>query len=231
MSTNTGMNTGTAQLAVTHNNGHLAWLRFVFRGVAVICVLLLVAILILNNRQQLNQPDTVVVRSDIQTVQLPPPPPPPETVQQRQSTPKLDVRIQGDGPSLTLSKINLPVIKPALAVKQQTLSPPNFDQQSMAFDTSSFGLSELDALPKLLTPLQIKFTSDMRRKGIKQVTVKLLVQIDTYGQVHLKAIKHNDYPQLNNALKKLAASAKFTPPKRHGKLVKAEFIWPLNLKE
>jgi outer membrane biosynthesis protein TonB len=210
---------------------HLNWLRYLFRSSALVLVLALVSVLISNNRQSLKQPDTVVVHANVQTMRLPPPPPPPKTVQQVQSTPKLDVRIAGDGPTLTLSKINMQASKPVFAAKQQAISTPSFDEQSIEFDTSSFGLSDLDSLPRLLTPLNIKFTPDMRRLGIKKVTVKLHVQIDTHGQVYLKSIKHNDYPQLNNALKKLVRTAKFTPPKREGKLVKAEFIWPLNLKE
>lgn len=206
-------------------------IRYLFRALAALLVLALTSILILNNRQTLQEPDTVILRTNIQTLQLPPPPPPMEMVEQEQSAPKLDVTIAGDGPSLKLSKLNMSATKPTLAVKKNKLSTPDFSEQDIAFDTSSFGLSDLDTLPRLLTPLQIKFTSDMRRRGVKKVAVKLHVQIDTYGRVLLKTIKENPYPQLNNALEALVRSAKFTPPKRHGKLVKAEFIWPLELKE
>lgn len=206
-------------------------LQLLFRLAAASMVILLTSILIVNNRQQLDEPDTVIVHSLINSVQLPPPPPPMEMEQQQQTAPKLDVRIAGDGPSLKLSKLKAPTLKPNLSVKKTKITSPNISDQSMQFDTSAFGLSDLDALPRQLTPLQITFTPDMKRKGVKKVTVKLHVQIDTYGRVLLKAIKENPYPQLNKALVALVRSAKFTPPKRHGKLVKAEFIWPLELKE
>lgn len=207
------------------------WLKLAFRIAAGGMVVLLTSILIFNNRQQLDEPDTVVLHGSVNTIQLPPPPPPMEVVKQQQSAPKLDVRIAGDGPSLTLSKLKTASLKPNLSLQKTKISAPQISEQSMQFDTSSFGLSDLDSLPRLLTPLQITFTPDMKRQGVKKVTVKLHVQIDTYGRVLLKAIKENPYPQLNKALASLARSAKFTPPKRHGKSVKAEFIWPLELKE
>ena len=220
-----------ASAAETLKSSQLVWLKYLFRAMSGLVVVGLTSILILNNRQSVDEPDTLVVRSNIQTLQMPPPPPPMEQLQQPQSAPKLDVRIAGKGPSLTLSKINMTASKPVLSVTKNKMLTPKFSQESVAFDASSFGLSDLDALPRLLTPLQIKFTSDMRRKGVKKVSVKLHVQIDTYGRVLLKTIKENPYPQLNNALVGLVRAAKFTPPKRHGKLVKAEFIWPLELKE
>lgn len=222
-----------AQLNVCHApTAAKPWLLYLFRMLAGFSVVGLTAILIFNNRQTINEPDAVVVHATINTIALPPPPPPPmEVVQQMQSTPKLDVRIAGDGPSLKLSKLNMRATKPVLSVKPKALSTPDFSQESVEFDTASFGLSDLDSLPRQLTPLQVTFPAELRRKGVKKVLVKLHVQIDTYGRVILKAIKENPYPELNKALVAVVRSAKFTPPKRHGKLVKAEFIWPLELKE
>lgn len=212
-------------------SGNTLWWKFAFRLMSVALVLLLTSILILNNRQSLDEPDTVILHSSISSVQMPPPEPPAEMVEQQQTAPKLDVTIAGDGPTLKLSKLNTPSMKPNLSVKKTQLSAPAIAEQSMQFDTSSFGLSDLDSLPRPLTPLQITFTPEMKRRGVKKVKVKLHVQIDTFGRVVLKSVKENPYPDLNKALAAMVRSVKFTPPKRHGKAVKAEFIWPLELKE
>ena len=221
-----------SQLSVCHSEANAKpWLKYVFRLLSGLSVVALTSILIFNNRQTIQEPDAVVVHANITTVQLPPPPPPMEVVEQVQSAPKLDVRIAGDGPSLKLSKINMQATKPILSVQKKALSTPDFSKESVEFDTASFGLSDLDSLPRQLTPLQITIPSELKRKGVTKVLVKLHVQIDTYGRVLLKGIKENPYPELNKALVAVVRSAKFTPPKRHGKLVKAEFIWPLELKE
>ncbi len=207
------------------------WIKYIYRVIAVLMVIGLTSVLILNNRQSLDKPDKLLVHNNIQTLQLPPPPPPIEITEQLQSAPKLDVRIAGQGAQLKLSKLNITNTKPRLSMSKTRLSAPSFSDKTINFDTSSFGLADLDALPRLLTPLQIKFTPDMNRKGVKKFIAKLHIQIDQLGQVIFKSIKENPYPQLNQALIGLARSAKFTPPKRHGQPVKAEFIWPIALKE
>lgn len=195
-------------------------------------VALLMAVLILNSRSVLFAPEQVMVRPlDIVAV-LPPPPPPPNVAESMPEQPlSLDLRYQGDGPSLTLSKVKVSLAKPKLNTPKMSDFNPEFAASNTAIDVSGFALNELDQQPRLMTPLSLTFTPQMRGAGVKRVKVKLHVVIDENGQVYLKKIIKNSYPELNSAIKKLTKRARFSAPERQGKPVRAEFIWPLVLKE
>ena len=205
-------------------------LRFMLLAMATIT--LLVALLIMNNRRVVTHSDDLMVRPMEMVAVLPPPPPPKQITE---TTPdqalKLDLRHQGQGPSLTLSKTNIKIKKTQLNAPEIDNLSPDFEFNEAAFDLSSFALNELDQQPHLMTPLNIQFTARMQSSGVKKVEVKLHVVIDTNGKVHLKNIKKNPYPELNPAIKKLVSKARFSAPQRQGKNVQAEFIWPLVLKE
>ncbi|REL26907.1 hypothetical protein DXX93_10220 [Thalassotalea euphylliae] len=203
-----------------------------FMLLALVIVTGLMAILIINNRSDLTKPDTLLVQPLEQVAVLPPPPPPPTVKELTQpQTLKLDLRQSSQGPSLKLSKINIKLTKPQLAAPEILDFTPEFDSKAIAAALTGFALNELDQQPRLTTPLEIRFTSKMKGAGVKQVKVKLHVVIEIDGKVHLKAIKENPYPELNIAIKQLTKKARFTAPKRQGKAVRAEFIWPLVLKE
>jgi hypothetical protein len=199
---------------------------------SVLAISLLMALLIVNNRRDVSEPDQLMVHP-IDLVAVLPPPPPPKKVS-RTSQPQalqLDLRHQGQGPILALAKSNIKIAKPKLDAPKLDNLTPDFDISLTAFDLSGFALNELDQQPQLMTPLHIEFTAQMKRTGVKKVTVKLHVVIDINGKVHLKNIKENPYPQLNLAIRKLTQKARFSAPQRQGESVQAEFIWPLVLKE
>lgn len=206
-------------------------IRTLFRLLSLLMVMILVTVLIANSRQSLLPPEQLVVRSKVNSITLPPPPPPPAPQQQVQQSLKLNLNIASQGPALRLSELSVALSKPALKLSQKPLKALDFSTESMAIDVASFGLDELDDSPRLLTPLQIKFSPQMRQKGVRKVAVKLHVVIDQQGVVLLQAIKENPYPELASALRTMVRRARFTPPKRLGKRVRAEFIWPLVLKE
>lgn len=195
-------------------------------------VVLLMAVLVINNRSDLFAPEQVMVRPLDTVVVAPPPPPPPSVSKPVTEQPlSLDLRFKGDGPSLTLSKVNIKLAKPQLNKPMMSDFNPEFSSQATTIDLSGFALNELDQQPRLMTPLNIEFTPRMQGAGIKRVKVKLHVVIDEKGQVHLKNIIENPYPELSSAIKKLTKRARFSAPERQGKPVRAEFIWPLVLKE
>ncbi len=199
---------------------------------SLVIVALLMTILIINSRSNLFVPEQVMVRPLDTVAVLPPPPPPPSVSQPMPEQPlSIDLRFQGEGPRLTLSKVKINLAKPKLDKPTVSDFSPEFTPQSSAIDLSGFSLNELDQQPRLMTPLGIEFTPKMKGAGIKQVKVKLHVVIDQNGQVHLKKIIKNPYPELTSAIKKLTKRARFSAPERQGKPVRAEFIWPLVLKE
>lgn len=204
--------------------------RFMLLSLAIVTALM--AVLILNNRGELVAPDKLMVRPLEIIAALPPPPPPPSASKVTpQPAPQLDLRLKGAGASLALSPLQLKLPAPKLMAPDIKHLMPEFERTKLTIDLSGFALNELDGQPRLITPLHIEFTPAMKRAGVKNIAVKLHVVIDQNGRVHLKAIKNNPYPKLNFSLKQLTMKARFTPPKRHDKSVKAEFIWPLILKE
>lgn len=205
-------------------------LRFLLLSVASIT--LLMAVLIANNRRTVNEPDQVMVQP-IDMVAVLPPPPPPQKVSEAPLSQalKLDLRHKGNGPSLRLVKANIKIETSKIEAPALDNVTPDLNFNLAAFDLSGFALNELDQQPQLMTPLNIEFTAKMKRSGVKKLNIKLHVVIDTNGNVFLKKIKENPYPQLNAAIRRLAKKAKFSAPTRQGERVKAEFIWPLVLKE
>lgn len=205
-------------------------IRFLLLSVASIT--LLMALLIINNRRAVLEPDQLMVQP-IDIVAVMPPPPPPKKTSEASHTQavKLDLRHQGKGPSLRLSNANVRIEKPKIEAPELDNFTPDLSLNLTAFDLSGFALNELDQQPQLMTPLHIEFTAQMKRSGVKKIKIKLHVVIDRNGNVLLKKIKENPYPQLNSAIRKLTQKAKFSAPTRQGEKVKAEFIWPLVLKE
>lgn len=191
----------------------------------------LMLVLIANNRAPLTATEQFMVRP-LEVVATLPPPKPPASVSRAMAKPtlQLDLSLQGEGPSLTLSPIKLKLQKPALSTPNIEHRVPEFDSKQLSLALKGFAINELDGQPRLLTPVRIEFTPEMKRDGVREILVKLHVVIDISGKVHLKAIKDNPYPKLNYGLKQLIARARFSAPKRQGKPVQAEFIWPLMLK-
>lgn len=205
-------------------------LRFMF--ISLIAITALMALLIMNNRRAVSEPDQLMVRPLDMVAVLPPPPPPKNMSKVTPSqTLKLDLRFQGEGPSLNLAKAKMTLAKPTFDAPKLNDITPDLNVHAAAFDLSGFALNELDQKPHLMTSLHIEFTSKMRRSGVRKFKVKLHVVIDKNGKVHLKSIQENPYPELNLAIRQLTKRARFSPPQRHDKNVQAEFIWPLVLKE
>lgn len=165
------------------------------------------------------------------SVALPPPPPPPaqEQSQDSSSSADLDFSFQAEALALKVSKQHV-------KVKEITVEKPPIDSLTQVNlnidwtpDWQAFGLEQLDQRPQLLTPIRVSFPHRLYQRGVNKALVKLLVMIDEQGQVHLQKITQLKYPELKPSLKQAISQARFTPPKVDGKLVKAEFIWPLAL--
>lgn len=207
-------------------------IKIKFMLLSLLLVTTLMALLVLNSRRVLMMPDQVMVRP-MEVIAVTPPPPPPKNISKVMppQTLALDLRHQGKGPSLSLAKSRIKITQPQLSLPQFDEITLDFDVQSTVLDLNGFSLNELDHQPQLITPLNIEFTTKMQSAGVKKVQVKLHVVIDQQGNVHLKNIEENPYPELNLAITRLTKRARFSVPQRQGKKVQAEFIWPLVLKE
>ena len=208
--------------------------RFGPSVLSLLMVSLLLMVLILNNRVQQQPQDLLIVRSLDEVVVLPPPPPPPsmKTVTEV-AQPSLDLSLAADDASAPLIKMSLAKVEPMTApvadLAQLNQDFSHLLHQADALD--GFKLADLDGNPRLLTALKIKFPKMLKDSGIKKVKVKLHVLITQQGRVRLKRIVNNPNKALVPEIKKMLRLAKFTVPKREGKPVRAEFIWPIVLKE
>jgi protein TonB len=92
---------------------------------------------------------------------------------------------------------------------------------------SHYSTSELDGNPRLLRHGSATFPSSLARKGISRGTVVLEVELSTSGSVSVRRVISSTHPELVAQARRVAASARFTPPKRNGQAVKAIMRWPI----
>jgi TonB family protein len=92
---------------------------------------------------------------------------------------------------------------------------------------SHYSTSELDGTPRLLRHGSATFPSSLARQGVSRGTVVFEVELSTSGSVSVRRVVSSTHPELVAPARRVAASARFTPPKRNGEAVKAIMRWPI----
>ena len=92
---------------------------------------------------------------------------------------------------------------------------------------SHYDANELDGTPRLLRHGSATFPSSLARQGISRGTVVLEVELSTAGSVSVRRVVSSTHPDLVAPARRVAAGARFTPPKRNGQAVKAIMRWPI----
>ena len=92
---------------------------------------------------------------------------------------------------------------------------------------SHYSTSELDGTPRLLRHGSTTFPSTLARQGVSRGTVVFEVELSTEGSVTVRRVVSSTHPDLVAPARRVAASARFTPPKRNGEAVKAIMRWPI----
>lgn len=92
---------------------------------------------------------------------------------------------------------------------------------------SHYSTSELDGTPRLLRHGSATFPSSLARQGVSRGTVVFEVELSTSGSVSVRRVVSSTHPDLVAPARRVAASARFTPPKRDGQAVKAIMRWPI----
>ncbi len=158
----------------------------------------------------------------------PPPPPPPQVVQTPRPVNSVQLQVEGVGPQLPMFKIETPDIKVA---QPEVMDMPTRQTQwqSLEVNWEAFSLDDLDALPALLTPVRAVIPKSLERRGINHILIKLDVVIDESGQVNLVKVVENPYPELASEIRKIVKSSRFSPPKKGDDVVRARFIWPIEI--
>lgn len=190
-------------------------------------------------------PDLTVREIEFATVTPPPPPPPEEPPPEllpppppaltqistlpdptRVAVPKAELPMAIDTPVedffADLSPPPLPS-PPRPAPQPKPLRPPP--------PPTHYQASELDGVPQLLSHGSTVFPSALARRGIRRGTVVLEVEIATSGSVQVRRVVSSTHPELVAAARRVAAGARFTPPKHQGRAVKALMRWPITIEK
>jgi protein TonB len=117
-----------------------------------------------------------------------------------------------------------PVLK--LASKPRPVRPP-----PAPVAKSYYNISELDGKPRLIRHGSAAFPSSLARKGVTSGTVTFEVELSTSGSVSVRRVVSSTHPELVSPARRVAASARFTPPTRGGQRVKAVMRWPITIRK
>ena len=96
---------------------------------------------------------------------------------------------------------------------------------------SHIDVKDLDGMPRLLTHGSAVFPSALARRGVRQGTVVLEVEIATSGAVTVRRVVSSTHHELVAPARRVAVPARFTTPKYKGKPVKAVMRWPITIKK
>jgi periplasmic protein TonB len=94
-----------------------------------------------------------------------------------------------------------------------------------------FNESELDGRPRILRYGSATFPPALARQGVSSGTVVLEVELSPAGAVSVRQVVSATHPDLVPAARRVAASARFTPPTRGGQPVRAIMRWPITIQK
>ena len=97
-------------------------------------------------------------------------------------------------------------------------------------DWEIVGLPELDNTPMIRSAIKIPYPKVAIDRNVQQFRVYVLVVIDEEGRTHPIRILKNPFPSINKEIMEFVSSAIFTPPTKQGVPVRAEYLWPLGVK-
>ena len=97
-------------------------------------------------------------------------------------------------------------------------------------DWGTVAIPELDNIPMVRSDPGISYPEEAIKKHIMEFHVMIHIVIDEIGRAHPVSILQNPFPSMNEALLKYVSSVVFIPPTKGGVPVKAEYAWPLLIK-
>jgi periplasmic protein TonB len=193
--------------------------------------------------------DLTIREIDIATFEPPPPPPPleepppeispppppsltevsalpdPTRVPIPQAQVPMDITAPVENFFTDLAPASLPVAPETLTTRPKipTRAPANLPN----ITKTHYDSNELDSIPRLLRHGSATFPSSLAKQGVKSGTVTFEVELSTTGSVGVRSVISATHKELIEPARKVAASARFTPPKRNGQVVKAIMRWPI----
>lgn len=196
-------------------------------------------------------PDLTVREVEIATFQPPPPPPPvdepppdaspppppsltdvsalpdPSRVPIPQAKVPMDITAPVENFFTDLAPAPLPLAPEVVNTRPNPPVPTLPKNNPPPVAKTHYNSNELDGIPRLLRHGSATFPSSLSGKGVKSGTVTFEVELSTTGSVTVRSVISATHQELVEPARKVAASARFTPPKRNGQAVKAIMRWPI----
>ncbi|MFN4944528.1 MAG: TonB family protein [Akkermansiaceae bacterium] len=194
-------------------------------------------------------PDLTIREVDIATFQPPPPPPPidepPPDISPPPTPALTEVSALPDLTRVPIPQAQVPMditapvenfftdLAPApLPVEPEKVSPrttipARVPANLPPVEKTHYNPNELDGIPRLLRHGSTTFPANLAKQGVKSGTVTFEVELSTTGSVSVRSVISSTHKELVEPARKVAASARFTPPKRNGQAVKAIMRWPI----
>ncbi|MDF1656737.1 MAG: energy transducer TonB [Verrucomicrobiales bacterium] len=147
-----------------------------------------------------------------------PPPPPPKTPPH----PKLEIQLNSPAPPLQAT--TTPDGRPRMMMADFSTDQPQERKRMI------FSLSDLDGQPKLLNRPPVTLPESLRRRGLTEGRVCLEVKIHPNGQVDVLRVVESSDSEFTSIATNFATRARFSPPKKDGRPVAAQFQWPIVLR-
>jgi protein TonB len=217
---------------------------------ALVCVLAISRLMVAEQES----PDLIVRELDVIEAEPPPPPPPPPDEPPPEPPPTPAIAELADTPDPTLVPVpraeipldvRMPVDTffsdlPPAPLPVATAPPPRADPPPLQPPPKrpppppppvrdSYSVGELDATPRLLRHGSAAFPAALARRGVNSGTVVLEVSLSPRGAVSVRRVITSTHPELVDGARRIAASARFTPPTRNGQAVTAVMRWPITI--
>ena len=207
------------------------------KSLAFISALSLLGVLFLtvfiDSKTKYSESPQLIVREI--DVQLPPPPPPlPEVQQVDQSNTTDSINLFGGTSPARMSFSE----SPKISFKQVSeLEQPKFEfgediwKKTLAVDFPEVEVKDLDAIPSLISSINVRVPRELRKQGVSSVEVRVQVLIVENGRAYIRKIIDMGYPEMEDVIRKYIKHVKFTVPTKHGRPVHAIYYWTIRFVE
>ena len=175
---------------------------------------------------QLNMKTREVVT--MESSEAPPPPPPEELPPPPERKDELEKpEVEEPPPPMTLSQMEM-ALNPGSGDATGDFSFGDFDREiDIMADMEIFNIDDLDEIPRMIRSPFWSWPRYAMGQVKDDVRAKALIFINPDGRVELRRLQGLQYKILAEDITKWVEQVRFTSPKRNGKSVRAQYIFPL----
>ena len=160
--------------------------------------------------------------------EAPPPPPPEELPPPPEKKEKIEKpEVEEPPPPMTLSQMEM-ALNPGSGDATGDFGFGDFDQGiDIMADMEIFNIDDLDEIPRMVRSPFWSWPRYALGQIKEDVRAKALIFINPDGRVELRRLQGLQYKMLTEDITKWVEEVRFTAPKRNGKAVRAQYLFPL----